>query len=110
MKLKTSTLAQIYFALKGLENQTFESFSLSYRIGRNIDMLSKLGEKFVNDIRTAAGDGPINQEAEFKVFTEWDADGKEESFDLKMLSFEGEKNVPSPALLRILMPILENED
>ena len=114
MVLKISKLAQMYFALKGLESATFENFKNSYRVFRNLEILKPIGEKYFAEIEAMKVSSDTSQDELIRldtaVFNKWEISGETEDLPLKMLDFSTEKLAITPAQIGALEQILENLD
>lgn len=114
MNLPISKLAQMYFALKAFENQSFENYKLSYRIFRNLELLRPIGERYMKEMQDARGEREMNDseitQLDYQIFLKWEQSGETEELELKKLDFTGEKISMSPAQASVLYPIIENID
>jgi len=106
MKLKPLQAVEVYFTLQPLALQPL-SFTTSYRIGRNLDHLQKVADKFVEDVKKefAVVQDPLK--ADQNIALKWSALEEEEEFPLMVLELENEPDLKISAHgIKKLSPIL----
>ena len=110
MKLKPLQAVKIYFTLQPLATQQL-SFQTSYRIGRNLDHLKNIGEKFIEDLKKEFAIVQDENQADFISSQKWALLDEEEEFSLMKLDIEGEKELKISAMtINQLFPILIVKD
>jgi hypothetical protein len=110
MKLKPLQAAKLYFSLQPLSTQSL-SFQTSYRIGRNLDHLKNIGEKFIEDLKQEFATVQDANQADFITSQKWSLLEDEEEFPLMKLDIEGEKELKISAIgIKELFPLLIVKD
>jgi NACalpha-BTF3-like transcription factor len=104
MKITISKAAQLYFVLSEIGNKEL-SFTTAYRIKRNLDHLTSIGEKYVAEVQ-AEGSTVM---AEQTVFKKWEDSGEEEDLDLKTLELEKEDIKLTARQVAVLEPLLSED-
>lgn len=110
MKLKPLQAVKVYFTLQPLATQQL-SFQTSYRIGRNLDHLQKIADKFIEDVKKEFATVQDGNQADFITSQKWALLEEEEEFPLMVLDIEGEKELKISALaIKELIPLLVVKD
>ena len=110
MKLKPLQAVEVYSTLQPLALQPL-SFKSSYRIGRNLDHLQKIFDKFMEDFKKETASGIDPKQADFNVAEKWALLTEEEEFPLMILELENEPDLKISAHgIKKLSPILPSTD
>ena len=110
MKLKPLQAVKVYFTLQPLATQPL-SFQTSYRIGRNLDHLQRIADKFIEDVKNEFAIVQDGNQADFITSQKWALLEEEEEFPLMVLDIEAEKELKISAIaIKELLPLLIVKD